>query len=61
MAKYSYSAPRHSHRTNSSVSYGEAQYVNRNLAAMSPNKAQERLKPTEAEPVMLQKRMAGCT
>lgn len=41
---------------------GEAreQYKDRNLAAMSPEKAQEALKPTDAEPVSLHKRMAGC-
>lgn len=40
------------------ASYGN--YKDRNLAGMSPEKAQEALKPTEAEPVNLHKRMAGC-
>ena len=35
-------------------------YRDRNLAGISPEKAQEALKPTEAEPVSLHKRMAGC-
>ena len=35
-------------------------YVDRNLAAMSPEKAQEALKPTESEPVRMHTRMAGC-
>lgn len=37
------------------------QYKDRNLAAMSPEAAQEALKPTDAEPVRLQARMAGCS
>ena len=36
-------------------------YQDRNLADMSPEKAQEALKPTEAEPVNMHKRMAGCS
>lgn len=36
-------------------------YKDRNLAGMSPEKAQEALKPTDAEPVQMQKRMAGCS
>lgn len=39
-------------------SYGN--YRDRNLAAMTPEKAQEAVKPTEAEPVNMHKRMAGC-
>lgn len=36
-------------------------YKDRNLAGMSPEKAQESCQPTPAEPVQLQKRMAGCS
>ena len=36
-------------------------YQDRNIAGMSPEKAQESLKPTEAEPVNMHKRMAGCS
>lgn len=36
-------------------------YKDRNLAAMQPEQAQEALKPTDAEPVPLHKRMAGCS
>lgn len=36
-------------------------FKDRNLAAMRPEKAQEALKPTEAEPVRMQHRMAGCS
>jgi hypothetical protein len=39
-------------------SYGS--YKDRNLAAMSPEAAQEATKPTPAEPVQMQKRLAGC-
>lgn len=38
-----------------------AAYKDRNLAAMTPEAAQEALKPTDAEPVPLHKRMAGCS
>ena len=37
-----------------------AQLKDRNLAAANPLKVQEEIKPTEAEPVSLHKRMAGC-
>lgn len=43
----------------SGVDYGS--YKDRNIAGMKPEEAQELLKPTEAEPVQLQKRMAGCS
>lgn len=36
-------------------------YKDRNLAATSPEKAQEALKPSPAEPVNMHKRMAGCS
>ena len=36
-------------------------YKDRDLAGMSPEKAQEQLQPTEAEPVRMQHRMAGCS
>lgn len=36
-------------------------YKDRNLAGMGPLAAQEALKPTPAEPVKMQKRMAGCS
>lgn len=36
-------------------------YKDRNLAAMAPEAAQEELKPTDAEPVRMQTRMAGCS
>jgi hypothetical protein len=36
-------------------------YKDRPLATMSPEKAQEATKPTEAEPVRMQARMAGCS
>lgn len=35
-------------------------YKDRNLAGMTPEKAQESFKPTDAEPVSLHKKMAGC-
>jgi hypothetical protein len=41
-----------------SPSYGE--FKDRNLAGMSPEKAQNSLQPTPAEPVNMHKRMAGC-
>lgn len=41
------------------ASYGS--YKDRDLKNMSPEKAQEALKPTPAEPVNLHKRMAGCS
>ena len=41
-------------------SYAGASYKDRNLASMSPDAAQEACKPTDAEPVSLQKRLAGC-
>lgn len=50
-----------SQKQSSAKSYADAQYKDRNLAAMSPEKAQEACKPTEAEPVRLQTRMAGCS
>lgn len=58
MAKYSKSAQssKGNYRSINSSSYKD-----RNLAAMKPEKAQEQLKPTEAEPVNLHKRMAGCS
>ncbi len=62
MAKYSSS--KSAKPTNSKVNgkgYAGASYKDRNLAGMSPDAAQELLKPTEAEPVSLQKRMAGCS
>lgn len=37
------------------------QYVDRNLAGMAPEAAQEACKPTESEPVRMQTRMAGCS
>lgn len=40
---------------------GGYDYKDRNLAGMSPEKAQEALQPTPAEPVQMQKRMAGCS
>ena len=40
------------------VNYGS--FHDRNLAAMSPEKAQNALQPTPAEPVNMHKRMAGC-
>jgi hypothetical protein len=43
-----------------SRSGGGYSYVDRNLAAMSPDRAQTALQPTPAEPVNLHKRMAGC-
>lgn len=36
-----------------------ASYKDRNLAAQNPLKAQEEIKPTEAAPVSMRKRMAG--
>lgn len=41
------------------ASYGE--FKDRDLAGMSPEKAQEALQPTEAEPVRMHARMAGCS
>lgn len=38
-----------------------AAYRDRNLAGMSPEKAQEALKPSDAEAVPMHKRMAGCS
>lgn len=35
-------------------------YKDRNLAGMSPEKCQEMCKPTEANPIPMQKQMAGC-
>lgn len=35
------------------------QYVDRKLAGMSPDAAQEACKPTDADPVRLQSRLAG--
>lgn len=35
-------------------------FKDRDLARMTPEAAQEALKPTDAEPVPLHKRMAGC-
>ena len=57
MAKYSKSQSKSSkQRPASSYSYKD-----RNLAGMSPEKAQEALKPSESEPVNMHKRMAGCS
>lgn len=39
---------------------GSGEYKDRPIANMKPEQAQEALKPTEAEPVRLGKRMAGC-
>lgn len=36
-------------------------FKDRNLAAMDPLSGQESLKPTDAEPVNMHKRMAGCS
>lgn len=61
MAKQSYSKssqPRSGYGQRS-ASYGS--YKDRNLAAMSPEKAQEACKPTDAEAVRLQTRLAGCS
>jgi hypothetical protein len=60
MAKYSSSRSKGQSRSvgNSAASYGS--YKDRDLAGMSPEKAQEATKPTEAEPVRMQKRLAGC-
>ena len=55
MAKYS--AAKSSPKPKAASGYS---YKDRNLAGMSPEKAQEALKPTEAEPVNMHKRMAGC-
>lgn len=41
--------------------YAGATYKDRNLAAMTPEAAQEALKPTSAEPANMRKRMAGCS
>lgn len=62
MAKYR--ASKRSPRVSSKGSYSNPEYgtyKDRNLAAMSPEAAQEALKPTDAEPVPMQKRMAGCS
>lgn len=42
-----------------SASYGT--FKDRDLAKMSPEKAQEALQPTPAEPVRMHARMAGCS
>lgn len=47
-----------SHSSYKTPSYGNV--VDRNLKGMSPQKAQEAIKPTPAEPVNMHKRMAGC-
>lgn len=58
MAKQkSYSQPKQSKGYGSEASES---YKDRNLAAMAPEKAQEAFKPTDAEPVSLHKKMAGC-
>lgn len=36
-------------------------YKDRNLMAANPLKMQEEIKPTDAEPVNIHKRMAGCS
>lgn len=41
-----------------SLAYGD--FKDRPLAGMSPEKAQNALQPTPAEPVNMHKRMAGC-
>lgn len=35
-------------------------YKDRNIAGMNPMSAQEQFKPTDAEPVSMHKKMAGC-
>lgn len=57
MAKYSKSQSKSSSGPKAARSYS---YRDRNLAAANPLKAQEELKPSEAEPVNMHKRMAGC-
>jgi hypothetical protein len=58
MAAYRGSKSKSSHSGYKSPSYGE--FKDRNLAGMSPEKAQNSLQPTPAEPVNMHKRMAGC-
>lgn len=63
MAKPSYSKPSPSRSQPVSKAYGKEsseKYQDRNLAAMSPDAAQTAFQPTDAEPVSLHKKMAGC-
>lgn len=60
MAKVEYSKSSQSNSSSQKqVSYGN--YKDRNLAAADPLKMQEEVKPTEAEPVRMHARMAGCS
>lgn len=61
MAKYSGKAPSSTKAEPGRKAAGGYDYKDRNLASMSPEKAQEALQPTDAEPVQMQKRMAGCS
>lgn len=63
MAKSSYSKPSPSQPRQAGKAYGKEsseKYQDRNLAAMSPDAAQMALQPTDAEPVNIHKKMAGC-
>lgn len=57
MAKQNYSK---SSKPRQGSGYAGASYKDRPLANMTPEKAQEAVKPSEAEPVNMHKRMAGC-
>lgn len=59
MRKMAYQSKSSPKQAKAAAGYGS--YKDRDLAAMSPEKAQEACKPTEAEPVRMQHRMAGCS
>ena len=59
-ANYSKSAGNKTSPKQRAGNYG-ATYKDRNLAGANPLKMQEEIKPTEAEPVNMHKRMAGCS
>lgn len=64
MAKQSYSKPSRPSQPKAAgkVYKNEASetYQDRNLAGMSPDAAQNAFQPTDAEPIPLHKKMAGC-
>lgn len=59
MVKHRYSAPSQPKSKSNSGGYGN--YKERDMMHASPMKMQEECKPSESEPVRMQKRMAGCS
>ena len=62
MAAYKSSPPNQSaNKRVNGKGYEIMSHKDRDLAGMSPDMAQEAVKPTESEPMPMHKRMAGCS